>query len=75
MGVVLRYKIAWSLPIVDQKYFLHAHSHFAFAGWVSQALMALLIAYISEKNAKINLKKYRLLLYPGLQKDLQYWDC
>jgi hypothetical protein len=66
MGVLLRYKIAWALPYIDQKYFLHAHSHFAFAGWVSQALMALLVAYLSEKNANINLTKYRLLLYLNL---------
>lgn len=37
-GLVMRYKIVWSLPWVNQKNLLHAHSHFAFAGWVSLAL-------------------------------------
>lgn len=37
-GVLLRYKILFPLPLVDQKHLLHAHSHFAFAGWVSLAL-------------------------------------
>jgi len=66
VGVILRYKIAWSLPIIDQKYFLHAHSHFAFAGWVSQALMALLTGYLYEKNSKANFNKYKLLQFANL---------
>jgi len=43
LGCILRYKIAFSLPFIDQKYLLHAHSHFAFAGWVSQILMCLFL--------------------------------
>lgn len=39
-GVVMRYKIEFPLPGVNMKYLLHGHSHFAFAGWVSLALMA-----------------------------------
>ncbi|HTH30648.1 MAG TPA: hypothetical protein VL946_04820 [Lacibacter sp.] len=42
-GVLLRYKILFSLPVVDQKHLLHAHSHFAFAGWVSLALFVAII--------------------------------
>ena len=38
LGVVLRYKIAFSLPFIDQRNLLHAHSHFAFAGWISQSI-------------------------------------
>lgn len=37
-GLLLRYKILFPLPLVDHKHLLHAHSHFAFAGWVSLAL-------------------------------------
>ncbi len=36
LGVTLRYKIAFSFPYLDQKHLLHGHSHFAFAGWVTQ---------------------------------------
>ena len=38
IGVLLRYKILFPLPLVDHKHLLHGHSHFAFAGWVSLAL-------------------------------------
>jgi hypothetical protein len=44
LGVLMRYKIAFEFPYLDQKNLQHAHSHFAFAGWVTQALM-LLIAH------------------------------
>jgi hypothetical protein len=50
LGLTLRYKIAFSLPFIDQQFLLHGHSHFAFAGWVTQALMTLLIGYLSEKT-------------------------
>ncbi|NCU03035.1 MAG: hypothetical protein GXC73_03530 [Chitinophagaceae bacterium] len=42
-GVLLRYKILFPLPFVDHKHLLHAHSHFAFAGWVSLALFVSII--------------------------------
>lgn len=48
LGSILRYKIAFSLPFIDQKNLLHAHSHFAFAGWVSQILMCLLLYALSN---------------------------
>jgi len=63
IGIILRYKIAYSLPYIDQKYLLHGHSHFAFAGWITQALIALLIGYLSEQTGKDFFKKYRWLLY------------
>jgi hypothetical protein len=66
IGVILRYKIAFSLPFVNQKYLLHGHSHFAFAGWISQALMALMVAYLSEKSGENYFNKYRWLLYANL---------
>jgi hypothetical protein len=66
IGVVLRYKIAYSLPFIDQKHLLHGHSHFAFAGWLTQALMILLVSYLSKQNSNINLKKYRWLLNANL---------
>jgi hypothetical protein len=66
IGVVLRYKIAFSLPWVDQKYLLHGHSHFAFAGWVTLALMSLLVQYLTENGRPHAFKKYRWLLYANL---------
>ena len=65
IGVLLRYKIAYALPIVHQKHLLHAHSHFAFTGWVTQILMVLLVArlYTGQQNP---FKKYAPVLYANL---------
>jgi len=65
IGVILRYKIAFSLPFIDQKYLLHGHSHFAFSGWISQALMTLLVAYVNTQT-NLSYKKYNWLLYGNL---------
>lgn len=47
-GMMMRYKIAYSFPLLDQKHLQHAHSHFAFSGWVSMLLMVLMIQVISK---------------------------
>ena len=62
-GVILRYKIAFSLPFIDQQYLLHGHSHFAFAGWATQVLMTLLTGYLSEKTSQDYFPRYRRILY------------
>ena len=61
-GVVLRYKINFPLPLINQKYLLHGHSHFAFAGWVSLALMALMVNYLIKSGQTTNCKKYHWIL-------------
>ncbi len=66
IGVVLRYKIAYSLPFIDQKHLLHGHSHFAFAGWITQAIMTLMIAYLVKQLGESAYKRYRWLLYANL---------
>jgi len=66
LGTVLRYKILFYLPFIDQKYFMHAHSHFAFGGWITMALMALMVAYLSAEMGDTVFKKYRWILYANL---------
>lgn len=66
IGVLLRYKIAYSLPFIDQKFLLHGHSHFAFAGWVTQALMTLMISYLDLNGVPSAFKKYKVLLILNL---------
>lgn len=66
LGVIMRYKIAFSLPFVNQKYLLGAHSHFAFAGWITQALMVFISFYISKNSHFFSLKKYNYLLLANL---------
>jgi hypothetical protein len=64
-GVVLRYKIAFYLPFVDQKHFLHAHSHFAFTGWVTHVLMAVMVHFLASGKDD-SFKRYKNLLYANL---------
>ena len=66
LGLILRYKIAFYLPFVEQKYLLHSHSHFAFSGWVTQALMVLLVHYLATQHGEWIVRKYRWLLYANL---------
>ena len=66
IGVLLRYKIAFSLPYLDQHYLLHGHSHFAFAGWITQALMTLMVSYLFVSGQTDAFKKYRTLLILNL---------
>ncbi|MEP6951926.1 MAG: hypothetical protein ABI863_21735 [Ginsengibacter sp.] len=61
-GITMRYKINFPLPIVNQKYLLYAHSHFAFDGWVALALMALMVNYLQTIYAGIHSKKYYWIL-------------
>ena len=66
LGTILRYKIAYYLPFVDQKHLMDAHSHFAFTGWISMAIMTLLVAYLSGEYGEVIFKKYRWILYANL---------
>lgn len=62
LGVIMRYKIAFDFPYLDQKNLQHAHSHFAFTGWVSQSLLFILFYHFNNiENAKKNLL-YKLLI-------------
>lgn len=65
-GALMRYKTAHSFPFFNQSFLLHAHSHFAFAGWVSHILYSgltiLIASYIDEQK----LKKYKILIVINL---------
>lgn len=62
LGLLMRYKIAFSLPLLEQKHIQHAHSHFAFTAWISQALYLMLIHFL-ESNTSIDTKKYNGILW------------
>ncbi len=62
-GVILRYKISFPLPEVNQKYLLNAHSNFAFSGWVSLSLMIFLIYYLQHNHIFRYNKIYKIVLY------------
>jgi hypothetical protein len=50
LGVVLRYKIAFSLPAINYNFILEAHSHFAFSGWISTAVFTALVYVLSKSE-------------------------
>ena len=66
LGVIMRYKILYSLPFLDQKHLQEAHSHFAFYGWITNVLYVLIVNYISKVNALVKLKKYGYLIIINL---------
>lgn len=63
LGTLMRYKIAFNFPFLEQKNLLHAHSHFAFNGWISHFLYTglawLICSYIESRLHK---KYNRMLL-------------
>lgn len=61
LGVLLRSKILFPLPFVNFTNLLHAHSHFAFAGWVTLALFTLMICELLPLEAR-NKPRYRGIL-------------
>lgn len=65
-GVTMRYKINFSLPVVDQRYMMYGHSNFAFVGWVAIALMALMVRYLVRAGVTTNYIKYRWILIADL---------
>ena len=67
LGVLMRYKIGFEFPYFNQKSLQHAHSHFAFAGWVTHTIMTLMI-FVLYKYAKFSIspKPYLLLLFVNL---------
>lgn len=66
LGCVMRYKIILPLKHIDQKNLLHTHSHFAFAGWITQALFCFLVNYLKENGIENAYKKYKPILFSNL---------
>jgi hypothetical protein len=46
IGALMRYKIGFEFPYLSQKNLLHAHSHFAFVGWVTHILFTLMVLFL-----------------------------
>lgn len=65
-GLLIRYKIAFSLPWADQRNLLHAHSHFAFGGWVTMLLMVLMVRALPKPVPARIMRKFNLLLSASL---------
>ncbi len=61
-GMMLRTKFLFPIQFIDYKNFLSAHSHFAFGGWVTLALMILLIDKLLSGDQKQK-KIYQWILW------------
>ncbi|MGV8992997.1 MAG: hypothetical protein ACOH1O_02760 [Flavobacterium sp.] len=66
IGTVMRYKIGFEFPFLNQKNLQHSHSHFAFAGWVSHTLMVLMVYYLNSKLPKLQTTKYKYVIIANL---------
>jgi hypothetical protein len=66
LGVLMRYKIGFEFPYLDQKHLQHSHSHFAFTGWISHTLMVLMVYFLQTKIADFNGNKYKNIVVANL---------
>lgn len=66
LGVLMRYKIGFEFPYLDQKHLQHSHSHFAFAGWLGHTLMVLMVYFLQTKITDFNGNKYRNIVIANL---------
>jgi len=63
LGVIMRYKIAFSFPFLNQKNLQYAHSHFAFAGWITQTLFLFMTQLLKNQIPNEKLRYYENLLW------------
>lgn len=66
LGVLMRYKIGFEFPFLDQKHLQHSHSHFAFSGWLSHTLMVLMVYFLQTKIPGFNGNKYKNIIIANL---------
>jgi hypothetical protein len=66
IGTLMRYKIGFEFPCFDQKYLQHAHSHFAFAGWVTHTLFILMLSVLQRNKPQSGLRRYRWIVMANL---------
>ena len=62
LGVLMRYKIGFEFPYLDQKHLQHSHSHFAFAGWLGHTLMVLMVYFLQTKITNFKGNKYKNII-------------
>jgi hypothetical protein len=66
LGTIMRYKIGFEFPYLNQKHIQHAHSHFAFIGWITHTLFVLMVHVIQKQNLTVNGNFYRKLIICNL---------
>ena len=63
LGVIMRYKIGFEFPYFNQKNLQHAHSHFAFSGWISLLIMLLMLYNIRNLISASQLSRYKNIFF------------
>jgi len=67
VGLLMRLKMLIPLAWANQKHLMHAHSHFAFSGWVSHTLMVCMLLAIFRLHPQDTLpKRYQYILASNL---------
>lgn len=66
IGALMRYKIGFEFPLFNQKYLQEAHSHFAFAGWITHSLFFLVAGVLRANLPRINERLYDMLILINL---------
>lgn len=67
LGALMRLNVLLPIPAINQKFVLHAHSHFAFSGWVSHALMVFMVAALSNRKSSENIPaRYQAIIITNL---------
>lgn len=68
LGMILRYKIAFYLPLINYNFLLEAHSHFAFCGWISLTIFTALTYILFQSGyplTKVYALQFRLAQISG----------
>lgn len=58
LGLLMRYKIGFDFPYLEQKHLQFAHYHFAFYGWITQTLMVLMVHSLRQASTAIDQGRY-----------------
>lgn len=66
LGTLMRYKIGFEFPYFDQKFVQHAHSHFAFAAWITHTIMVFMLRFLEKNNPTFSIRPYNFLLTANL---------
>lgn len=66
LGTIMRYKIGFELPFLEQKFLQEAHSHFAFTGWISHTLYVLLYGLFKTQLGTVRDKGYQRIIWINL---------
>ena len=66
LGTIMRFKIGFEFPFLNQKYLQEAHSHFAFAGWITHSLYFLMVILFRNNLNSINEKRYEKIIFLNL---------